>query len=120
MLIIVFGLFCLGVRAGRVLRCASGGSSWTRSRSGYLGSVLVGMAFAAGWTPCIGPVLGGILSLAATMRATSAAALVLLGAYSAGLAVPFLLAAVALESFLDWFQRFRAGCRGCSGSAARC
>jgi cytochrome c-type biogenesis protein len=73
---------------------------------GYLGSTLVGMAFAAGWTPCIGPVLGGILGLAATTSDLSRGML-LLGFYSAGLAVPFLLAAVALESFLEWFQRFR-------------
>jgi cytochrome c-type biogenesis protein len=64
------------------------------------------MAFAAGWTPCIGPVLGGILGLAATSSDVSQGML-LLGVYSAGLALPFLIAAVAIESFLDWFQRFR-------------
>jgi cytochrome c-type biogenesis protein len=51
-------------------------------------------------------VLGGILSLAATTESVSRGML-LLGVYSAGLAVPFLIAAVAVESFLDWFQRFR-------------
>jgi cytochrome c-type biogenesis protein len=64
------------------------------------------MAFAAGWTPCIGPVLGGILGLAATSADVSWG-MVLLAVYSAGLALPFLIAAVAVESFLDWFQRFR-------------
>jgi cytochrome c-type biogenesis protein len=73
---------------------------------GYLGSLLVGMAFAAGWTPCIGPVLGAILGLAATTSDLGRGTLLLV-AYSAGLAVPFLLAALALESFLGWFQRFR-------------
>jgi cytochrome c-type biogenesis protein len=73
---------------------------------GYLGSVLVGMAFAAGWTPCIGPVLGGILGLAATSEEVSRGML-LLAVYSAGLAVPFLIAAWAIEWFLEWFQRFR-------------
>jgi cytochrome c-type biogenesis protein len=77
-----------------------------RKPVGYLGSVLVGMAFAAGWTPCIGPVLGGILGLAATSSDVSRGML-LLGVYSAGLALPFLIAAMAIESFLDWFQRFR-------------
>lgn len=104
-LIILFGLFCLGVFKVGFL---------TRERRlqighkplGYLGSALVGMAFAAGWTPCIGPVLGGILGLAATSGDVSRGVL-LLTAYSAGLALPFLLAAVAVESFLDWFQRFR-------------
>ncbi|HXE58780.1 MAG TPA: cytochrome c biogenesis protein CcdA [Gemmatimonadales bacterium] len=73
---------------------------------GYLGSALVGMTFAAGWTPCIGPVLGAILGLAAT-EGDLARGTVLLAAYSAGLAVPFLVAAAAVESFLAWFQRFR-------------
>jgi cytochrome c-type biogenesis protein len=105
LLIIAFGLVCLGVirvpalsRERRV--------RVERKPVGYLGSALVGMAFAAGWTPCIGPVLGGILGLAATSNDLSRGML-LLAVYSAGLAVPFLVAAAALESFLDWFQRFR-------------
>jgi cytochrome c-type biogenesis protein len=73
---------------------------------GYLGSALVGMAFGAGWTPCIGPVLGAILGLAAT-TADLTRGILLLAVYSAGLAVPFLVAAVAVERFLEWFQRFR-------------
>jgi cytochrome c-type biogenesis protein len=64
------------------------------------------MAFGAGWTPCIGPVLGAILGLAAT-SAELTRGILLLAVYSAGLAVPFLVAAVAVERFLDWFQRFR-------------
>lgn len=104
-LIILFGLLCLGVfKAGLLTRERR--LHLERKPVGYLGSALVGMAFAAGWTPCIGPVLGGILGLAATSSDVSRGML-LLGVYSAGLAVPFLIAAVALESFLDWFQRFR-------------
>jgi cytochrome c-type biogenesis protein len=104
-LIILFGLLCLGVfQAGLLTRERR--FHLERKPVGYLGSALVGMAFAAGWTPCIGPVLGGILGLAATSSDVSRGML-LLGVYSAGLAVPFLIAAVALESFLDWFQRFR-------------
>jgi len=104
-LVILFGLVCLGVvKAGfldqeRRLQLQ-------HKPVGYLGSALVGVAFGAGWTPCIGPVLGAILSLAATSDSVSRGML-LLGVYSAGLAVPFLLAAVAVESFLEWFQRFR-------------
>ncbi len=104
-LVILFGLLCLGaVRVGfleqeRRLQLQD-------KPVGYLGSALVGVAFGAGWTPCIGPVLGAILSLAATTESVSRGML-LLGVYSAGLAVPFLLAAVAVESFLGWFQRFR-------------
>jgi cytochrome c-type biogenesis protein len=104
-LIIAFGLVCLGViRVGTLSQERR--VQVERKPVGYLGSVLVGMAFAAGWTPCIGPVLGGILGLAATSRDVTRGML-LLGVYSAGLAVPFLIAAVALESFLSWFQRFR-------------
>ena len=75
-------------------------------RPGVAGAFPLGMAFAAGWTPCIGPILGAILGLAAT-EASLSRGIVLLGAYSLGLAVPFLVAAFAVESFLDWFQRFR-------------
>jgi len=104
-LIIVFGLLCLGL-FGPNLLTRERRLHLERKPLGYLGSGLVGMAFAAGWTPCIGPVLGGILSLAATSSDVSRGML-LLGVYSAGLALPFLIAAFALERFLDWFQRFR-------------
>lgn len=104
-LIIGFGLVCLGVfRADFLMRDRR--VQMEQKPVGYLGSLLVGMAFAAGWTPCIGPVLGAILGLAATSSDLTRGTLLLVS-YSAGLAVPFLLAAVALESFLDWFQRFR-------------
>jgi cytochrome c-type biogenesis protein len=104
-LIILFGLLCLGVLSVPQLM-AERRLQLERKPVGYLGSFLVGMAFAAGWTPCIGPVLGGILGLAATSTEVSRGML-LLTVYSAGLAVPFLIAAVAVESFLGWFQRFR-------------
>jgi cytochrome c-type biogenesis protein len=104
-LIIVFGLLCLGAfKVGFLSQERR--VHLERKPLGYLGSALVGMAFAAGWTPCIGPVLGGILGLAAASSDVSRGML-LLAVYSAGLAVPFLIAAVALESFLEWFQRFR-------------
>jgi cytochrome c-type biogenesis protein len=73
---------------------------------GYLGTVLVGVAFGAGWTPCLGPTLGAILLLAAS-EASLARGIGLLAAYSAGLALPFLLSALALERFLGVFQRLR-------------
>ena len=68
---------------------------------------MVGAAFGAGWTPCIGPVLGAILTLAGT-RETVWSGVWLLFAYSVGLAVPFLLAALALDRFLTTFRRFRS------------
>jgi len=73
---------------------------------GYLGSAVVGVAFGAAWTPCIGPILGGILTLAAVQSGLGQGT-ALLAAYALGLAVPFLLAALALERFLEWFQKFR-------------
>lgn len=104
-LIILFGLYLLGVlpmpwldREQRV--------HLDRKPLGFLGSVLVGMAFGAGWTPCIGPMLGAILGLAAS-QADVARGIGLLACYSAGLAVPFLLTAYAAERFFEWFGRFR-------------
>lgn len=73
---------------------------------GYLGTIVVGIAFGAGWTPCLGPTLGAILLLAANETAL-AKGILLLTAYSAGLAVPFLVSALAIDRFLGFFQSFR-------------
>ena len=73
---------------------------------GYLGTLLVGMAFAAGWTPCIGPILGAVLTYTAS-SADLERGLVLLFAYSLGLAVPFMLAALMIDRFMVLFQRYR-------------
>lgn len=74
--------------------------------TGHIGTLLVGMAFGAGWTPCLGPVLGGILTFAGTSE-NLGSGVGMLGAYSSGLAVPFLISALAMERFLEAFQRFR-------------
>jgi cytochrome c-type biogenesis protein len=74
--------------------------------AGYLGTVGVGAAFGAGWTPCIGPVLGAILTFAASQDHFWSG-VGLLFVYSLGLAVPFLLSALALDAFLGAFARFR-------------
>ncbi len=74
--------------------------------AGYLGSFVVGLTFAIGWTPCVGPILGAILSLAGTAE-TVGRGVGLLIAYSAGLGVPFLLSAIALGVFLKFFKRYR-------------
>jgi cytochrome c-type biogenesis protein len=74
--------------------------------AGYLGTLGVGAAFGAGWTPCIGPVLGAILTFAASQDQFWSG-VSLLGVYSLGLAVPFLLSALALDGFLRAFVRFR-------------
>jgi cytochrome c-type biogenesis protein len=74
--------------------------------AGYIGTFGVGMAFGAGWTPCIGPILGGILTFAAS-REGMWQGVGLLTVYSLGLAIPFLLSALALDWFLQAFKRFR-------------
>jgi len=104
-LIILFGLYLTGVLNFKFLQ-AEKRLHLQDKPVGYLGTVLVGIAFGAGWTPCIGPILGAILGLAAT-EADLQRGMILLGAYSAGLAIPFLAAAWAVESFFAWFQRFR-------------
>ena len=73
---------------------------------GIFGSAALGMAFAAGWTPCIGPILGGIIGLAATSGGWRSG-LVLSAFYSAGLAVPFLLTGLGINQFLSFYKNFR-------------
>ena len=74
--------------------------------SGHLGAFLVGVTFAAAWIPCVGPILGSILVLASTSE-TAGQGILLLVAYSAGLAIPFLLSALLLGRFLLFFNRFK-------------
>lgn len=74
--------------------------------AGYLGAFIVGVTFAAGWTPCVGPILGSILLYASTAK-TANTGILMLGAYSLGLAIPFFLSALALNRFLDYFDRFK-------------
>ncbi|HUH12802.1 MAG TPA: cytochrome c biogenesis CcdA family protein [Longimicrobiales bacterium] len=104
-LIIIFGLYLLGIPG-----LPGANREWRMhladKPAGYAGTVLVGVAFGAGWTPCIGPVLGGILTLAAT-RESVGQGVFLLSVYSLGLAIPFLLATLALERFLSASTRFR-------------
>ncbi len=74
--------------------------------AGYLGSVLVGVTFAVAWIPCVGPILGAILALAGT-SAEIGKGILLLSTYAAGLAVPFFLSAVAVNSFFQFSNIFR-------------
>jgi cytochrome c-type biogenesis protein len=104
-LVILFGLYLLGVlRPGFLMRERK--LQLARKPLGYLGSALVGITFGAAWTPCIGPILGAILTLAAAQASVGHGA-ALLAVYSLGLAVPFVATALALDRFLVWFQRFR-------------
>jgi cytochrome c-type biogenesis protein len=105
LLIILFGLYTLGaVRLGAL--SVERRVHLADKPVGYLGTVLVGVAFGAGWTPCIGPILGSILlytSSAADLRQ----GVLLLATYSLGLAVPFLVAAAFVPRFLAFFARAR-------------
>ena len=104
-LIVIFGLYIAGIfRLGLFGRTAQ----WQirEKPAGYLGTLAVGVTFAIGWTPCVGPILGAILSLAGTAE-TVTTGVGLLVAYSLGLGVPFLLSAIALGSFLKFFKRYR-------------
>jgi cytochrome c-type biogenesis protein len=74
--------------------------------AGYLGSMLVGVTFAVAWIPCVGPILGAILTLAATSSEIGRGVFYL-ATYAAGLAVPFFLSAVAVNSFFEFSQKFR-------------
>jgi cytochrome c-type biogenesis protein len=71
-----------------------------------LGAYIVGLAFAFGWTPCIGPILAGILTLAAAQH-TVAKGILLLSVYSLGLGLPFLVAAAAVNGFYKFFKGFK-------------
>ena len=75
-------------------------------RPGVVGSYVIGLSFAFGWTPCIGPILGSVLSIAASSE-TVTYGIVLLMLYSAGLGIPFLLAAYAINGFMRFLIKIR-------------
>jgi cytochrome c-type biogenesis protein len=104
-IIVLFGLQLMGVLKIRALYSDTRKFSDEKPR-GAAGSLLLGIAFAAGWTPCIGPILGGIIGLAATSGGWQGG-LVLSAFYAAGLAVPFLLTGLAINRFLGFYARFR-------------
>jgi cytochrome c-type biogenesis protein len=105
LVIIVFGLHLIGLLKIKYLYKDTRQFSNEKPR-GMLGSLTLGIAFAAGWTPCIGPILGGIIGLAATSGGWKGG-LILSAFYSAGLAVPFLLTGVAINQFLGFYSKFR-------------
>ena len=104
-LIILFGLHLLGIlRIGAFLRERR--VQMNARPVGYFGAGLAGVVFGAGWTPCIGPVLGTLLTYASA-RANLATGMLLLTSYALGLAVPFLAAAWATSSFLNTSRGIR-------------
>ncbi len=105
LLIIVFGLYLLGVLNLQFLTTEK--RLQFRSRpAGYAGSFLIGVAFAAGWTPCVGPVLGTILLYASTTDALIDG-VALLTSYSLGLGLPLFVAALGVDRFLAYFKQVR-------------
>jgi len=104
-LIVVFGLYIAGIlRIGVFTRTKQ---LQIRSKpAGFIGSYAVGLTFAIGWTPCVGPILGSILTLASNDKTVQQGVGLLL-AYSAGLGAPFLLSSVALGGFLKFFKKYR-------------
>jgi cytochrome c-type biogenesis protein len=105
LVIIAFGLQLIGLLKIGALYKDTRMFSNEKPR-GMLGSAVLGVAFAAGWTPCIGPILGGIIGLAATSGGWRSG-LVLSAFYSAGLAVPFLLTGLGINQFLGFYKNFR-------------
>lgn len=105
-LIVVFGLYLLGVLNLNFLKVEHRFQFRNRP-AGYLGSFLVGVAFAAGWTPCVGPVLGSILLYASTTDSLLNG-VVLLTCYSLGLGLPLFLTALGVDRFLTYFKEVRA------------
>jgi len=103
--IIIFGLHLIGLLKIKYLYKDTRQFSNEKPR-GMLGSLTLGIAFAAGWTPCIGPILGGIIGLAATSGGWKGG-LLLSAFYSAGLAVPFLVTGLGINQFLGFYSRFR-------------
>ncbi|MEZ5844627.1 MAG: cytochrome c biogenesis protein CcdA [Hyphomicrobiaceae bacterium] len=105
LVIMVFGLHFLGLVRIPLLYQEARYHAEVQGAS-YLGAYVLGLAFAFGWTPCIGPVLATVLTLAAN-EASLGAGVKLLLAYSAGLGVPFILAAIAIRPFLGFMKRFK-------------
>ncbi len=102
-LIIIFGLFVAGFLKLNFLSKEKK-VHLSGKPAGYIGTFFVGMTFAAGWTPCIGPILGAILVYASS-KASAVYGLKLLSVYSLGLAIPFFVSSLAINSFLSYSKK---------------
>ena len=112
-LIIIFGLYLLGILKLNIFMTERRLVHFESRPVGYLGSFLIGTAFAAGWTPCVGPVLGTILAYASTTESMSSGVM-LLSSYSFGLGLPFFLTAFGMDTFLSYFKSLRTYLGGVS------
>jgi cytochrome c-type biogenesis protein len=104
-LVVVFGLHTMGVITIPLLNYDTRRQIQPDQRLGYLSSALMGVFFSAGWAPCVGPVLGAILTLALS-SANLQSGIVLLTAYSIGLAIPFLLAALGIGRIAELMRKY--------------
>jgi cytochrome c-type biogenesis protein len=105
LVIILFGLHFLGILQIDVLYSEKRMHTSNEGAS-LLGAYVMGLAFAFGWTPCVGPILATVLALAAN-EGSLATGVSMLAAYSLGLGIPFILAAVAIRPFLGFMKRFK-------------
>ncbi len=105
LLILIFGLHFLGILRIPLLYQEARYHADMQGAS-YLGSYLIGLAFAFGWTPCVGPILATVLTVAAN-EASLTTGVKLLAVYSLGLGIPFIMAAVAIGPFMGFMRRFR-------------
>jgi len=105
-LIITMGLHFLGVIRIAILYRQFGADMDVSSKTSLLGAYVIGLAFAFGWTPCVGPVLAAILFMAGGQGDISEGMTLLL-AYAVGMTAPFVLAAIFIKPFLRWMQKFR-------------
>jgi thiol:disulfide interchange protein len=106
LVIVLFGLHMIGLlKIGTLYRDTRKFSN--DAPRGVFGSFALGLAFAAGWTPCIGPILGGILAVAAATDGGWQNGLLLTSFYAAGLSVPFLLTGLGINKFLSFYSKFR-------------
>jgi cytochrome c-type biogenesis protein len=103
--VVIFGLHMIGVFRIRFLEYDTRRQELPDQKYGYISSALMGVFFSAGWSPCVGPVLGAILTLSLSGGSITQGAS-LLAAYSLGLAIPFLIAALAIGSVTTVIRRY--------------
>ncbi len=105
LVLIVFGLHLMGIFKINFLYRDKRFNNVAKPK-GAFGALVLGLAFAFGWTPCIGPILAGILTMASTKQDVSQG-IVLLAVYSLGLGIPFLLTSLGINKFLAFYSRFK-------------
>lgn len=105
-IIIVLGIHIIGIINFKFLQREKKLHFFKDKPAGMVGSFLVGIGFAAGWTPCIGPILSAIFAVAATSE-SAWSGMALFVAYSAGLAIPFLLTSLGINTFLRYFNKVK-------------